>query len=496
MLDEFSKKEYENREYVGVQYLVSSLNKRGIKNKFVNAHAYRIDTNVLCDDILSLDVAFVGISSHSQKGFPAVRELFQELRKRGYSGHICLGGFYASLNFEEIMQKYPEVTTILIGEGEYSLPELIVRLEEEQDIKDISGIVYRNGNEIISSVSKRILNLDELDFPQRDVNIITDDQNGRSFSVVSGRGCYGRCNFCCKGIYFDNNYKVYRNHVFVVDEIEQLINQYDVKNFSFADEIFYDDNGHDWVINFVDELKNRNLNIKFDMTLRVNDVKKELIEKLASVGLKRVSVGVESAVPRILNEMNKKITIEQSINALNIITECGVKAKLTFITFIPTMSFEELKTNYNFLFSLDNDMLSEGNLYNRLSIFSGCEYEAILREKELLWSDLKDFAERHTYNYLDRKVECFVYNITKVRKYLAECKKAVLEKNDYSDRYLNLFEETKKQSKFLCKEIIKDLLLIVEFLLDDELEVALNKFHEYTKEKVNLHKLKMMQLFD
>lgn len=496
MKDEFAKKEYENREYLGLQYLASALKKNGIKYKFVNAHAYRIDIKSLCEDILSTKVPFVGISCHSQKGFPEVRQLFQELRKCGYDGHICLGGFYASLNFEQIMMKHNEIDTILLGEGELTLPELIKQLENIQNIKQIPGLVYRENNKIISSCAKRIADLDQLNLPERDVNVIGNPQNGYSFSIVSGRGCYGRCNFCCKGIYFDNNYKIYRDPIKVIDEIEELKDKYNIGHFSFIDEIFYDNKGHKWVDLLVREIKKRNLDITFEITLRANDVKKELITKLAEVGLSRVSIGIESAVPRILKEMNKGITIEQSIKALQIIAECGVKPKFTFITFIPTMTFSELKTNYDFLFSVDNDILSEGNLYNRLNIFSGCEYEKILKKNRLLLGNINDFTERHNYNYIDKKVEIFVNNITKVRVYLSGVKTSVLEKKDETDDYRIKFEETKIQSKYICKEIIKDLLLLIEYADENQIDYMLEEFHDYTSIKVKLFELKIMELFN
>lgn len=470
MQDSWKKKEYQNREFLGVQYLAAMLSLQKIDYQYINAHAERLNSEEIVEQILREGTGFVAITSHSQRGYPSVVDLVKKLRHSGYHGHICLGGFYASIEFKRILSHLTEIDTILIGEGEYTLPQLVKNYKDKEKYQSIEGLAYRTQNGICFTDAKKIRDLDALPFPVRNPAYAESEKLGRQFQIIAGRGCYGTCSFCTKGKHFVNSYKVYRSPANIADELYDIITTYGVHNFSFVDEIFYDcsPKAVQWVMDFVDEIKRRALTICFEITMRVNDIREDLIAQLKSIGLYRVSVGIESAVPRVLKEMNKKITVEQSKAALETIARCGVEPKFTFITIVPTMTFEELKQNYRFLFEVDINTLSEGNLYNRLNVFSGCAYETILMERGLLIPQ-DCFYARHNYLYADPRVEVFVTIIKQIRKLFSSIKEEIYLKKDDTEEYRTFFSHMKLESKKVWVKIIRELLIQIECGTKEEL---------------------------
>lgn len=426
--DEWYKIETGSRELLGLQYLAACLSKENIPYQLLNAYARQITNKDVADYILNNDYQFVAISCLAQRSYPATKELIDLLDKRGFKGHICLGGNFPTLKFKRILEDIHSLDTIVLGEGEYTLPILIKEWYNAKRYYGIKGIAYKNQGKIKFTYPERIEDLDKLPFPIRDTSIVNKKILGSSYSfrLIAGRGCYGQCRFCCSNRFFRKNYRIYRSVNNFVDEIEFLMNQYDAKYFWFSDDIFYDSSpeGIKWVNSFVAEVKSRKLGIIFNIMMRVNDISPLEILKLKSIGLNRLFVGVESGVPRILKELNKNINIETSKKLLKFLKECGFNVVLGWIAIVPTMSFEELKENYNFLF--ETEFYTARNIYNKLNVYSGCQYEALLKKKGLLIPS-KHFFQRHNYCFKDSRVHLFSGFIDETRKIFLKCNKLIWE---------------------------------------------------------------------
>ncbi len=161
-----------------------------------------------------------------------------------------------------------------------------------------------------------------------------------------------------------------------------LINKYGVEYIQFHDDIFYDYslNSPKWLRDFIDEVKMRKLVLKFRIYLRANNVKDKRLLELKR--LDTIFVGVESGVQQILDEMQKGVSVQDGEEAIYAIRKRGIRVEVGFITIVPTMTFDELKENYEFLYRvrIDNDT----SFHNRLNIYNRYSYEEILREKGLL----------------------------------------------------------------------------------------------------------------
>lgn len=461
-----------NNEFLGVQYIAAAMIKNNIDCEIINAHAKQIRNSDLVKIILKGDYNLIGISCPSQKSYIFSKELIKLLRINGYKGHIALGGFYPTMTYDLILNDINELDTIVIGEGELVFPRLVERVFSNEDYFNIKGIAFKNNNKITVSHLARTEDLDQYPFPVRDTSIIGDDDapecgmnmiEGRFFRILAGRGCYGRCSFCSIIDFYKPRKKIYRSAKNVVDEIESLIEKYGVSKFKFNDEIFYDSSniGLNWVNNFVNELKRRSIKIEFSAEMRANDIRKNEILKLKSVGLHKLSIGVESGVQRILDEMKKDYTVDMLREAIQTIRDCGIEPAFSFITIVPTMTLSELRQNFDFMRELG--CYVEKNLSNQLNIYTGCSYEKILMDKGLLLPK-DNFYDRHNYIFADKKVEHFSHLIDKAVSGLKKIKEQYSsfmddesEHQQFYDWYRDYRDNRKKLIIDIVYKIIDDL---------------------------------------
>jgi len=407
---------FSNVESLGVQYICSSLIEKGHICKMINGFAYNYNDNEIVSSVIDFQPELIGISCPTQRSYKFTKRLIDVLGKNIFAP-IFIGGFYATLAYKDILEDLNNIDGIVLGEGEITFNELANRIQNNKPFYDIKGIAYMDKNNIYANDPIRILDLDQLPFPERNIdylgNLETDMEQGMNliggkfFRILSGRGCYGRCSFCSIIDYYQHKRKkIYRSATNVADEIELLYNTYGINKFKFNDEILYDlsQKGKKWVRDFCAEIERRMLKIEFVGELRANDVSKDELLMLKEIGLTKVSIGVESGVQRILDEMNKDIKTDDILKAISLLRECKIEPVFSFITIIPTMSLEELLENYLFMHKLG--CFKEKNLYNKLNLYTGSPYIDILRQQNLLLPS-SVFFERHNYIFKDARVERF-----------------------------------------------------------------------------------------
>lgn len=218
---------------------------------------------------------------------------------------------------------------VIFGEGEEALLELL----ESKAPDEVKGIGFLRNNTLVRTSGRPVLrDLDKLPMAAWDlINIesyrkIWLKHHGYfSLNLATTRGCPYKCNWCAKPIY-GNRYNS-RSPQKVVDEIEYLVKNFRPDHFWMCDDIFGLKPG--WVISFNDELKKRNLRIRFKIQSRVDLLLKEdSIRHLVEAGLDEVWVGAESGSQKILDAMDKGTDIQQIYTASHELKKQGVKVCL------------------------------------------------------------------------------------------------------------------------------------------------------------------------
>ena len=197
----------------------------------------------------------------------------------------------------------------VIGEGELTVCELADALEGNRTCENVEGIIFRRDDGSWQTTSQRpeIMDLDALPYPDYESmefaevldKLPTDIYalgKGRFGFVSFGRSCPFNCTFC-----FHPSGTQYRKRSMesVFREIDYLIEKFNIRNIAITDELFVakiDD-----VKEFCQKIKARN--IGFVISLRVDMVRRDMLELLKDAGCLAVAFGLESADDRILKSM-------------------------------------------------------------------------------------------------------------------------------------------------------------------------------------------------
>lgn len=227
---------------------------------------------------------------------------------------------------------------ILIGEGEMTLAELVDTISNNQNnFSTIQGLAYKDNSNLVKTQRRNVIKeLDSLPLPAWDLVDIVPYRNSwikssGYFSINLGttRGCPFKCNWCAKPIY-GNRYNS-RSPQNVVAELKMLKERFNFDHVWFCDDIFGLKPG--WVQEFAILVQQEGLHIRFKIQSRADLLLQEnYIRALASAGCDNVWMGAESGSQKILDAMDKGITITQIEEATKLLKKHGIKPSF-FIQF-------------------------------------------------------------------------------------------------------------------------------------------------------------------
>lgn len=338
-------------------YIVSLLRSKGIDVELMDAHLLGLSVQ---DTLKELMKKFVGAYYNTSvlgvhlvylwEKTEEVFDLLSQLRLNNKQVHINLYGYYPTFAFREILQRFPFVDSVTLGEPECPFLELaqtIVHTKTAPDLSHIKNLAYRKGTEII--VNRRDLDTgpDGLPFPDRSLLPLYQEK-GLATYILGSRGCYGRCTFCYVSPFYGGWRGRSPQNIF-----EELKNLYEngVRYFYFADANFFGPGraGRERAKDLADIILKEGLNIRFGMECRANDLEEDSLSRLVEAGLREVFLGIESACDPTLKRFRKDTSQEVNRRAIGLLRHFGIEPNLGFIMFEPHTSLKDIRTNFEFL---------------------------------------------------------------------------------------------------------------------------------------------------
>lgn len=243
----------------------------------------------------------------------------------------------------------------IIGEGEYVLLELVQALENKSDISLIKGLAYKNNGTIIVNGERIVEDLDALPFPARHLLpmnkyhcVITETP---FTTMISSRGCPSKCGFCFKQ---PSDKKIrYRNPVKIVDEMEEIIQKYHVKEIMFYDDSIAIKRSH--IVGICEEILKRNLYVKWESPARIDNMDENLLKLMKQAGCIRLRYGVESGNENILKLMHKGISLDKIREVFKLTKKNGIETFAYFIIGYATETPSTIRDSINFAKELNPD---------------------------------------------------------------------------------------------------------------------------------------------
>ncbi len=297
---------------------------------YVSASLKQVRTQVFClnlnmnfreieeevrDAICKYDVDVIATGGLTPN-FKQVRTIISAAKRFKPEIITMAGGGLLTATPEVIMRGIPELDIGMIAEGEITIRELAETLENGKDLGQVKGIVYRTIDQTVVRTEERedIQDLDALPFPDYE-GFEFDGKN--SVSICTSRSCPFGCSFC-----FHTCGKKYRSRSLdnVFEEIDWLVEKYNIKFLGILDELFSID-----IVKmkaFCERIQD--YDIKWSCQMRVDRMSVEMLRMMKKAGCVSISFGIESADNRVLESMEKHITIEKVEEALIMAREAGI----------------------------------------------------------------------------------------------------------------------------------------------------------------------------
>ncbi len=231
---------------------------------------------------------------------PVVIEFAKHFKARNPHVLVVLGGYNPTIIPEKTLNDFPFFDVLVRGEGEYTLLELMQKIESGENWHKIKGIAYRkNGKIILTEKRQGIQDLDKL--PLLDFSSFRYLRNKANFQLLTSRGCYFNCSYCSQKSMW-NKLNSHSNG-YIVKQVRLLRKKYGDINISFRDDHFLcDKNKFKQLF-----LKFRQADIFFSWSslARIDVLDKETVDCLIKYKCKQLFVGLESIIPHSLRFYNK-----------------------------------------------------------------------------------------------------------------------------------------------------------------------------------------------
>ncbi|MDO5345513.1 MAG: B12-binding domain-containing radical SAM protein [Lachnospiraceae bacterium] len=272
---------------------------------------------------------------------------------------IWLGGPEVSYGGEELLSRHPELTGIMVGEGERTFPELLEHyLDKSRTLEQIPGILYRNreGRLFCNPVSREYLSMDELPFIYSDMEPFAN----KIIYYESSRGCPFSCSYCLSSI--DKRVRLRRPEL-VKGELQFFL-EHQVPQVKFLDRTFNCNHRHAMEIwQYLLEHDNGITNFHFEIEADIlTEEELELLGRMRP-GLVQLEIGVQSVNPRTLEAVNRRTDFGRIARAVEkIASHHNIHQHLDLIAGLPFENLDSFRCSFDAVYRLHPQELQLGFL--------------------------------------------------------------------------------------------------------------------------------------
>ena len=445
------------RYSLGIMYISSFLSKKGYICKI-------IDDTLMMTSNYSDEEAYAAIINRVKQDCPQfvgysclineiqeVLEMNRRIRQANPAVKTIVGGTQA-FDTPELFIKN-DIDFVVSGEGEITTWKLLDCILKGDLPFDISGIIWKNGKEIIHNPARALINnLSEIPHPaydmvnmKRHISIQSGIIRGlplRTAMVLTSRGCPYSCSFCECNAIFGRSIR-YREITDISAEIEVLKNKYGAEAIWFVDDTLTVNKKH--LVSICEAMKK--FNMWWGCQGRSNTIDEEMIRTMKGSGCIQIDFGVESGSDRILNDIiNKSLFVDETRTAFKLCHKYRMRTLANLMIGLPSETKEEMFQTLRLGIEINADSYV-------LSI-------ATPLPNTQLWDMVKpdiDEAQLHRLNFFDSEI-LEKFNKSQVRD-LVKLREMFLDRLNRNSRiakkvrnylwYLKIFTKTRYKGEYI-----------------------------------------------
>ncbi len=287
-----------------------------------------------------------------------VKELMADLTKILPDADFWAGGPEVSYDAEKFLTENPEFKGVMVGEGEETFRELAGYYVEKnpQDLKDMTGICYKDGEKIIHNGWRQIMDLSSIPFIYKDLS----DFKNRIIYYESSRGCPFSCSYCLSSI--DKKLR-FRDTETVKKELQFFIDN-KVPQVKFVDRTFNCKHDHAMAIwKYINEHDNGVTNFHFEISADL--LREEELQEMSTMrpGLIQLEIGVQSTNLDTIKAIHRTMDFEKLKGIVDRIHSFGnIHQHLDLIAGLPYEDYDSFRHSFNDVYALKPQQLQLGFL--------------------------------------------------------------------------------------------------------------------------------------
>ncbi|MBN1295853.1 B12-binding domain-containing radical SAM protein [bacterium] len=390
---------------LGIGYVAATLEQSAHSVAILDAHVARMTDREIVRELMAFRPDIAGITFTTENRFEAFRTA-RLIRETLPGCHVTGGGPHASLAAHDTLEGIEAFDSIVVGEGETTMPLLADCLAAQggdAGLRRIPGLVFRSTDRSLvdTGPALRIQNLDALPFPARHLYPAAETYNFRfdvpghgikRFSnLMTSRGCPANCNFCATPKVWGRTVRM-RSPENIIAEMEAMVREQGAEAFWFFDDTFNSNPRR--VERLCDLMIERGLDrMPWFCEVRVDVMSRELLERMKTAGCYTIGFGVESGSQRILDDViRKNLKLEKVHELYGWCRELDVVANPFFIISHPTETWEEAQATVSLIRTFkERAHVSMAFLH----VYPGTDLEETARRNGTLPPDFRWYQDRN-----------------------------------------------------------------------------------------------------
>jgi len=364
---------------LGMMTIAAVLEKHGVCVEIIDCYGYPLTSEELADKVIAMAPDVVGFSC-TTSSFLEGNRIAELIKQRRPDIFTVFGGAHACTIGAALLDSFPAIDYLVIGEGENTMLELVQA--GFRKVEQIPGVACRVGGKAFFTGKRELIrDLDELPFPAyhllpnfpRHYNLpLFSYPKAPNTSLISSRGCPYSCSYCDRSV-FASGFR-FNSPEYIVEHMAMLNRDYGIRHVFFYDDLFTFDRKR--VARFCEIKAARGLKMTYNCIARLEHVDAELLQLLKQSGCWQVNFGIESGDPELIKRHRKFFALDEVGRKLKMVRDAGLRVKGLFMIGLPGENEQTIRRTIDYALSLPLDEIN----VTKFTPFPGAPVYKTIRE--------------------------------------------------------------------------------------------------------------------